>query len=134
MSIVVIRSTITKALAAWAATKGIPIAREAQPFTKPADQGTFIELNIIPANTILASVDGERKRYLGNVICNIWVKDGQGVGLAEALAEEIAALFPVVPKTYLPVSIEDTPSLKRPIRDGSGMAAYPVAFSYRAEF
>lgn len=133
MSIVVIRSTITKALAAWCETKDIPLAREQQPFTKPADQGTFIELHIIPANTILASIDGERKRYLGNVICNIWTATGKGTGEAEALAEEIAALFPVVPKSYLPVSIEDTPSIKRPIID-AGYYITPVTFTYRAEF
>jgi hypothetical protein len=134
MSIVTIRSTITKALVAWAALKGIPVVRERQPFSKPEDNGTFIELVIIPGKTILASIDGERKRYPGDVICNIWVKDGEGTGEAEKLAEEIAALFPVVPKNYLPVSIEDTPSILRPIPDPSGYYITPVTFSYRAEF
>lgn len=134
MSQVIIRSIITKALVAWANTKGFPVARESQAFTKPANNGTFIELNIIPSQTIVASVDGTRKRYLGEVICNVWVRDGAGAGEAEALAEEIAGLFPVVPKSYLPVSVESIPSIKRPIMDPSGMRITPVCFMYRAEF
>ncbi len=131
-----IRSKITIALASWAAAKSpaIPVCREGMAFTKPTNFGTFIELNIIPADTFTASVDGTRKRYLGEVICNIWVKDGIGTGLAETLAEEIAALFPVVPKSYLPVSVEQTPSVKRAILDGSGYRVVPVCFSYRAEY
>lgn len=137
MSQVTIRSIITTALVAWANAKAtpIPVAREGQAFTKPANNGTFIELHVIPANTIVATVSGTRKRYLGEVICNIWVKDGMGSGAAEALAEEIATLFPVVPKsTYSPVSIETIPSIKRSIVEESGMRVTPVVFSYRAEF
>jgi hypothetical protein len=132
MSIVVVRSTITKALVEWANAKALPVARERQPFTKPANNGTFIELNIIPAKTILASIDGERKRYVGDVIINIWCKDGQGTGTAEKLAEELAELFSVVPKKQMPVSVEEVPSIRRPLAD-AGYLILPVTFSYRLE-
>ncbi|MGZ8888052.1 MAG: phage tail terminator-like protein [Halobacteriota archaeon] len=134
MSQKAIRSIITKALVAWATPKNIPISREGQAFTKPTNNGTFIELHIIPANTIVASLDGTRKSFRGDVTCNIWVKDNTGTSEAEELAEEIAVLFPVVPKIYLPVSVEDTPSIKRPIPDESGYRITPVCFSYRAEY
>lgn len=133
MSNVVIRSILTKALATWAAGKNIPVARERQPFTKPANNGTFIELFIVPAKTIVASVDGERKRYFGDCVINIWCKDGQGVGEAEKLADELAALFAVVPKNLLPVSVEEHPSIKRGLADG-GYYILPLSFQYRAEF
>lgn len=133
MSIVTIRSTITKALAEWATIKGIPLAREHQPFKKPANHGTFVELNIIPAKTILASIDAERKRYVGDVIINIWVKDGEGTGVAEKLAEELAELFSVWPKRQMPVSVEDVPSIRRSLTDGSGYMVLPVTFPYRLE-
>ena len=133
MSIVTIRSTITKAVDTWAKEKGIPLAREWQPFIKPTGQGTFVELHIIPADTIIASLDGERKRYVGDVIINIWAKGGYGTGAAEKLAEEIVELFPVVPKIYGAVSIETVPSIKRHIVDGSGYMVLPVSFSYRLE-
>lgn len=132
MSIVTIRSIITKALDSWAIDKGIPIARERMPFTKPDNNGTFVELNIIPAKTIIASIDGQRKRYVGDVIINIWCKDGQGTGLAEKLAEELVEVFCVVPKSLLPVSIEDVPSIRRPLADG-GYMVLPLTFSYRLE-
>lgn len=133
MSIVTVRSTITKALATWAAAKSLPLSREQQPFTKPANYAPFIELNIIPAKTILASIDGERKRYLGNVIINIWTKDGQGTGEAEKLAEELAELFSVVPKKQMPVSVEEVPSIRKPVMDGSGYSITGVSFTYRLE-
>lgn len=132
MSIVTVRSTITKALASWAIDKGIPLARERQPFTKPANNGTFVELTIIPAKTILASIDGQRKRYVGDVIINIWTKDGQGTGEAEKLAEELAELFSVVPKKQMPVSVETVPCVRRPISD-AGYMILPLTFSYRME-
>lgn len=136
MSQVIIRSIITQALATWAAAKTIPIpiVREGQAFTPPANNGTFIELLVIPADTFTAAVSGIRRRFLGEVICNVYVKDGSGTGVAEALAEEIAQLFPVVPKTYLPVSVETWPSIKRATSDDSGYRITPVCFSYRAEY
>jgi hypothetical protein len=134
VSQVTIRSIITTALVTWATSKNITIAREGQSFTKPTNNATFIELLIIPANTIVATLDATRKRYLGEVICNIWIKDGVGAGAAEAIAEEISLLFPVVPKMYLPLSIETFPSLKRSVLDESGYRISPICFSYRAEF
>lgn len=134
MSMQVIRSTLTSALVVWAATKDIPVVRESQAFDKPESNGTFIEIFFIPAETRVADISGERKRYLGEVICNIWVKDGTGAGEAEGLAEEIATLFAPYPKNYLPVSVEQIPSIKKSILDDSGYRITPVCFSYRAEF
>lgn len=133
MSIQVIRSIITTALVAWADSKDIPVVRESQAFDKPEDNGTFITLTIVPANTILADLAGESKRYLGEVMINIWCKDGQGAGEAEELAEEIVALFPVVPRNYLPVCIETPPSMKSSVLDESGYRITPICFNYRLE-
>lgn len=136
MSQVAIRSIITTALATWAAAKPvpIPIARENQAFTPPVNNGTFITLTIHPTDTLTATLDGTRRRFLGEVVCNIWVKDGVGTGQAEALAEEIAHLFTPVPKTMLPVSIENWPSIKPSLLDDSGYRVTPVCFAYRAEY
>lgn len=134
MSQTAIRGIITSALVAWANTQNIPVAREGFGFDKPDDNATFIELNIIPADTIVATLDGERKRFLGEVICNVWVKDGTGAGEAEGIAGAISNLFPVVPKNYLPVSVETWPSVHRSIYDDSGYRVTPVCFSYRAEY
>lgn len=136
MSIVTIRSKILVALSAWAAAKvpAIPLAREGQAFTPPTGFGTYIEVFVLPADTFNPTVDGTRKRYMGDVILNIYSKDGVGTALSEGLAEELAALFPIVPKNYLPVSVETTPSIKHAITGVSGYRVTPVTFSYRAEF
>jgi hypothetical protein len=133
LSIQVIRSTVTTALVTWATPKDIPVVRESQYFDKPEDNGTFITISINPADTIVADLSGESKRYLGEVMINIWVKDGQGTGEAEELAEEIVSLFPVVPRNYLPVCIETLPSLKRSVLDESGYRISPICFNYRLE-
>ena len=135
MSQVQIRSIITTALATWATARNIPLplARENTAFTKPANFGTFLELNIIPADTVTASVSGTRKRYLGEVIINIWTDDGIGTGAAEAIADGLVALFPVFPKTLDPLSIETFPSVKRSLLSDDGYRVTPVCFMYRME-
>jgi len=134
MSQVQIRSIITSTLAAWATTKSLPLARENAAFTKPTNFGTFLELNIIPADIFTAALNGTRKRYLGEVIINIWVKSDTGTGSVDGYADELVALFPVFPKTILPVSVESFPSIKRGIVTDDGYRITSVCFMYRAEF
>lgn len=136
MSQTIIRSKITTALVAWADAHNpqISIVREGQSFRKPDDHEIFIELFVIPADTVAKTTDALSKTYVGDVHCNIWSPQSQGAGAAEAVAEEIAALFPIVPKTLLPVSVETFPSIKKPIVDDSGYRITPVCFSYRAQF
>jgi len=134
MSQVTIRGIITTVLVTWATPKGILVAREGVGFDKPSDNSTFIQLTISPADTQVASVDGTRLRYLGDVFINIWTDGATGTGEAEQLSDEIATtLFPVVPKSYLPLSVETVPSVKRAILDDSGYRITPITFSYRME-
>lgn len=123
-------------LATWAAAHSpvITIAREGQPFTKPADGSAFIEAIIVPANTSTPTTDASRKRYFGELAINVWTKEGIGTGSAEGIVAEIEALFPVVPKTLLPISIEQTPSAKKAFLDGSGWRVTPICIMYRAEY
>lgn len=136
MSQAAIRSKITTALAVWANAKSptLPIARENQPFTKPINYGTFIELVIIPADTFTSTLDGTGRRFLGEVIINIWFQDGKGTAIGETLAEEIAQLFPRVPLNHLPVVVESWPTLKKSIQADEGYRVSTVCFFYRAEY
>ena len=111
----------------------LTIAREGLPFTKPADYGTFLEAILIPATTNTVTVSGVRQRFLGTFQINVWVKDNAGPGEAETIAGELAALFTVVPKTLLPVSVETPLTAHRAILDGSGYRILPCDFSYRME-
>lgn len=135
MSLTVIRSTFTLALVAWANAQvpPIPIEREGQGFTKPTDGSPFLEMFIVPANTTNPSTEATRKRYRGDVMINVWCSDSKGAGQGEAIAEAIAGLFPVVPKNHPPVSVEQTPSVKRAITDIAGWRVIPISIPYRME-
>jgi hypothetical protein len=123
-----------QALAAYAEAHNpvLLIAREGQPFNKPADNATFLEPFLIPADTRVATLDGSRRRFWGDFQINIWTEDSIGAGAAEVIAEEIAQLFPVFPKTFDPVSIEAPASVKRAIVE-NGWRITPVMISYRME-
>lgn len=134
MSQAIIRSTLMTALSTWAAAHNpvLTIAREGQSFTKPPDGSVFLEPFLNPADTNIADITGSRKRYMGSFQINIWTKDTIGAGLSESIAEEIAQLFPVFPKTLDPVSIESPASIKRPLLD-AGWRILPVVMYYRFE-
>lgn len=135
MSQALIRPTLMTKLAAYAASHYpvLTISRENVPFTKPANGQTFLQAEIIPANTINPNVAADRRRFLGDFQVSIWVKEGSGAGVAELIAEEISQLFKVYPKELLPVSIEAPAKIKLPLTDNSGWYITPVIISYRLE-
>lgn len=136
MSQSTIRSLLMTRLDTWASAHSpvVTIAREGVPFTKPTDKTAFIEAILIPSSTVNRSTDGTRQTYYGELAINIWTKNDIGPKQGEDLAEEIKNLFPVVPKSILPVSIESTPSIHKAILDDSGWRIIPVSIMYRAEF
>lgn len=135
MSQSIIRSAFMQALSAYAAAHSpvLTIARENASYTKPVGGSTFLEAFIIPANTTTPNVAADRRRFLGDFQINVWVKDGAGAGIGEAIAEEISQLFPVYPKTYTPVSVESPANIKKAIKDVSGWWVTPILISYRLE-
>ena len=134
MSMSIIRATLMQALAAYATacTPPLQIARENVSFQKPPS-GAFLEAFFIPANTLTPNVAADRRRFTGTFQVNVWTSEGIGVGLSETIGEEIAQLFPVWPKTYLPLSIETPASIKQEMSDISGWRVTPITFTYRFE-
>lgn len=135
MTMSIIRSTFMTALSAYAAAHNpvLTVAREGVAFTKPTNGATFLEAFIIPANTTLANLAADKRRFWGDFQINIWTKDGIGAGTAETIAEELAQLFPTVPKNYLPVSVEGPANIRRSVTDTSGWRVTPVTIPYRME-
>lgn len=138
MSLSIIRATLMQKLATWAAaySPALLIAREGVPFPPaPLTQkpDLFLEAILIPTDTVAWSVDATSIRYRGIFQVNIWTKDNIGVGVAETIAQGIATLFPVVPKSMLPVSIESVPSAHRAILDGTGFRVIAVTMDYRMD-
>ena len=124
-----LRKEIEDKVAAWAATKSIPIAYENVTFVKPST--TFIELYIIPATTVNHTVAAKRATLYGIVQFNIYCKSGEGTKKSEDIAQELIDLFPVVPKVGT-VSIEQTGKIMNSFYD-SQWRVLPVSFRYRQE-
>lgn len=130
MSNTLIRAELEGRLQAWATAQGVQVAWENVSFTKPTTK--FVEPIFIPAVTINSNVSGRRATYLGALQVNCWAPIGTGMGQVMTLAESLIAAFPLLPKTGA-VSIESTPSAKKPILDESGWVVVPVLIKYRYE-
>lgn len=135
MSQSIIRAKLLTTLAAYCAAHNpvLPLSRENVPFTKPTNGATWLEAEIIPANTINPDVSAHRRRFLGDFQISIWTKEGSGAGVAETIAEELQQVFKVFPKELMPVSIEAPVKIKLPLVDNSGWYILPVLISYRME-
>ena len=131
MSIPIIRAMLEARLKTWADTQSIPIAYQGVAFTKP--NTPFLECVLIPNIVFNRDVAATGERHLGFFQVNCWAKVGSGMGQAEALAQSVKALYPVVPKVGS-VSIETPPKIDRALPDSSGAwMIVPVLISYRYE-
>ena len=127
----IVRSFFETRLKTFADANNIPIAFQGVGFTKPAS-GQWLEAIVIPNMSYQREItaDAAKVSTVGIYQVNVWVKSGTGLGSAEALAQSIVALFPVVPKGT--VSIEIPGHVGRALSpDNSGWIAIPVTFGYR---
>lgn len=135
MSNSIIRAELATKLKTWADAQDPPIAIafENVPFTKPGNPGVpFLETNLLPNFTSNNEVSGSRKTYIGIFQVNCWGLYGNGMRKVETMAESIVNLYPLLPKSG-PVSIEQTPSVEKPILDTTGWVIVPVTIKYRME-
>lgn len=134
MSNTIIRASFETRLKNWAdaQTPKVPVAFESVNFTKPADGTPFVECFLVPNVTMNPTIDGHRTRRYGVFQVNCWAQQGKGMKSVETLAEAIVSLFPLIPKVGA-VSVEETPTVKPRIPDGSGWVIVPVTIKYRFE-
>lgn len=128
-----VRSEIEAKLAQFAAsqTPPLPLAYEGVEFTKP-DTGEWLEIYFLDPYTQNRSVAADQHTVTGMFQVDCCGELGVGMGRVEALAREVVALFPIIPKVGI-VSIEKTPNAGRGrIREDHVFA--PVTVSYRAEY
>lgn len=127
-----IRSELETILSTWATTRSpkIKVSFEGVPFTKPTAD-SFVECYLIPANSVTPTVSAKRIRETGIFQIDIWCQDGKGSAVIDSLAEEIRALYPVIPKTGT-VSIEQYPSVSQPFVF-NGWRVLSVLVHYRQE-
>lgn len=88
------RQTIETRINTWNTGNATPyaIAWDNAPFTPPAV--TYLRCHMLPAQTDSNDLKGDHRCYRGTYQVSIYAPINQGSGGAEAIADELAALFP----------------------------------------
>lgn len=87
-----VRRLLETRLSAWAASNGIPVAWENVEFTPPA--GVYLRAFLLRAETRSLDLLGAHRRLQGVWQINVIAPTGAGSAQAEAIAEQVCALYP----------------------------------------
>ncbi len=136
MSHATIRKIYEARLKAWAGAR-VPVLRIAYQGVKfvPQTDETYLAAFTLPASVDSQDLQGAHRLYLGIFQVSIVVPAGKGTGAAEAMADELAALFPL----NLRLTRDSmTVMVYTPVEPGPGIsedATYtvPVSFRYRSD-
>jgi hypothetical protein len=121
-------------LSAWETDQGLRVAYQNVQFD-PEDGETYLRAFLLPAGTDSNTLAGDHKAYTGVFQVSIVTPSGDGPTRAEALADDIADLFPL----YLRLSDGDLEVMVlTPVEPSPGIVEgsnYMVAasFQYRAD-
>ena len=121
-------------LAAWANTKNLRVAYQNQNFT-PATGETYLTTATLPALTDSLTLAGDHREYTGIFQVSVVTPAGKGAGAGEALADELAALYPLndrLSKGAFIVQIITPMAVAREIQ-GDTDFTIPVSLTYRAD-
>ncbi len=133
MSHLTIRGLLQQRLAAWATTKGLPVAWQGVSFAPPS--GMYLRVFMLPAGTSSIDLEGVSRTYTGVFQVSIVAPNGKGTGAAEALVPELDALFPMALRlTSDSFAVQvSAPVTQGPIIHGDINFTVPVSFQYRAD-
>jgi hypothetical protein len=128
------RKAIESRLATWAAARVpvLPIAWENVPFTPPA--GAYLRAFLLPANTTGLDLAGAGRTYRGVYQVSVTCPINAGPGAAEAIADELAALFPLnlrLAVTGLTLQVITPVTAAQGAQDATNFIV-PVSFQYLA--
>jgi len=136
MSHAIIRQLYEARLKAWAAAQmpALRIAYEGVKFV-PTTSETYLKAYTLPAATDSQDLEGAHRLYLGIFQVSAVTPSGNGPGKAEALADQIAALYPLNMRLTRDAF---TVMVITPVEPSPGIAedaTYTVAasFQYRAD-
>lgn len=89
-----IRALLESRLAPWAAARSLPVAWQNVAFTPQAGQ-TYLRAFVLASETESRDLAGAHRGYRGIWQVNIVAPTGGGAGAGEALAAELADLYPM---------------------------------------
>lgn len=127
------RSEIETILANFikAQTQVVLVAWEGVPFNKPTS-GIWVEPFMVSNTPVCANIGAVRYRTIGTYQINVFFKDGEGSAKVESFANQIAALYPVFPKSGT-VSFDKPTNAQTPYTD-TDWRVIPIRISYRTEY
>lgn len=133
-----IRQLLETRLNTWAAARNpaLPIAWQNKSFTPPSS-GSYLRAFILPAPTESHDLKGDHRKYSGVFQVSVVAPRDTGPGAAEAIAEEIAALFPMSLRMAIASPAFDL-ILASPMQIARGIDepdryVVPVSAQYRAD-
>ena len=134
MSHRIIRSLLEARLAAWAKTKNLRVAYQNVSFD-PGDAETYLTTATLPALTDSLTLAGDHREYTGIFQVSVVTPAGKGAGAGEALADELAVLYPLndrLSKDSFTVQVITPVAMARAIPADSTFTV-PTSFTYRAD-
>lgn len=93
MSLSLVRRAFEVPLATFAQAQGLALAFDNVAFTPPT--GMHLRAFLIPAGTGSDDLAGKHRRYEGTFQVSVMAPAGQGAGPGQAVADQVAALFPL---------------------------------------
>lgn len=129
------RRAIETQLAAWAAarTPALTIAWENVPFSQPTS--VYLRAFLLPAATTGPDLAGVARTYRGVYQVSVVAPINSGPGVAEGIADEIAALFPLNARFTVPgltLQVITPVTAAQGAQDSTNFIV-PVGFGYRAD-
>lgn len=129
------RRAIETALSAWASARSpaLTIAWENVPFSQPTS--AYLRAFLLPAATTGPDLAGVARTYRGVYQVSVVAPINSGPGVAEGIADEIAALFPLNARFTVPgltLQIITPVTAAQGAQDSTNFIV-PVSFGYRAD-
>lgn len=129
-----IAGLLEERLGEWADAKGIPVAWDNLTFTPP-DDALYLQAYAMPVETTAIDLAEKLQVLPGVWQINVVAKAGDGVSEARALADEVAAQFPVglaLSDGVITCYISTSPTIYRGIASDTHYVI-PVSMNYRAD-
>lgn len=132
MSQAKIRAAFETRLAAWAATKSLPVAYENASFTQPAE--AYVRVFVLPAATTSETMDVLHRGYKGVIQVTVVLPLDAGSQQAQGIAAELDALLPMPGFNHDGIRVNMTaPMSMRPAIKEEGRYAFPISGNYRVD-
>lgn len=136
MSHNVIASIFEARLLAWAKAlaKPLKVVVENEAY-KPANGEIYLQAFTLPADTSSETLAGDHRLYLGVFQVSIVTPSGKYRGPADAIADQVTALFPLYERNTkdLLTVVTMTPPAQGPGITDDSTYTVPVSFEYRSD-